>query len=209
LAGRTRLDIVLAADATELSEVVVTALGIEREKRDLGYAVQEVNGDDISQARETNIGNALAGKVAGVTVVGNPSGIGGSARITIRGERSLDLNRNQPLFIVDGVPITNEVVGSSGRDNQEADYGNGAGFINPDDVESMTVLRDPNATDLCGARGQNGVVIVKTKSGRGPKGGVSFDPTVTVETPLRLPDYQNLYGQGLSGEFEFVDGNGG
>lgn len=209
LAGRTRLDIVLAADATELSEVVVTALGIEREKRDLGYAVQEVNGDDISQARETNIGNALAGKVAGVTVVGNPSGIGGSARITIRGERSLDLNRNQPLFIVDGVPITNEVVGSSGRDNQEADYGNGAGFINPDDVESMTVLKGPNATALYGARGQNGVIIVKTKSGRGAKGVVSFNSTVTFETPLRLPDYQNVYGQGLNGEFEFVDGNGG
>lgn len=209
VAGKTTIDIVLPADATELSEVVVTALGIEREKRDLGYAVQEINGEDISKARETNIGNALAGKVAGVTVVGNPSGIGGSSRITIRGERSLNMNKNQPLFIVDGVPITNEVFGSTGRNNQEADYGNGAGFVNPDDVESMTVLKGPSATALYGSRGQNGVIIIKTKSGKGAAKSVSFNSTVTFEDPLKLPDYQNVYGQGLNGQFEFLDGNGG
>jgi TonB-linked SusC/RagA family outer membrane protein len=209
IAGKSTLNIVLPADATELSEVVVTALGIEREKRDLGYAVQEINGDDITQARETNIGNALAGKVAGVTVVGNPSGIGGSSRITIRGERSLDLNKNQPLFIVDGVPITNEVFGSSGRNNQESDYGNGAGFVNPDDVESMTVLKGASATALYGSRGNNGVIIIKTKSGRAGQSTVSFSTSMTFEDPLRLPDYQNVYGQGLNGEFEFLDGNGG
>lgn len=209
LNGRNTIEVALVADATELSEVVVTALGIEREKRDLGYAVQEVNGDDISKARETNIGNALAGKVAGVTVVGNPSGIGASSRITIRGERSLNINKNQPLFVVDGVPITNEVIGSSGRDNQEADYGNGAGFVNPDDVESMTVLKGASATALYGSRGQNGVIIIKTRSGRGSTGTVSFNSTVTFENPLKLPDYQNVYGQGLNGEFEFLDGNGG
>ena len=209
VAGKTTIDIVLPADATELSEVVVTALGIEREKRDLGYAVQEINGEDISKARETNIGNALAGKVAGVTVVGNPSGIGGSSRITIRGERSLNMNKNQPLFIVDGVPITNEVFGSTGRNNQEADYGNGAGFVNPDDVESMTVLKGPSATALYGSRGQNGVIIIKTKSGKGTAKSVSFNSTVTFEDPLKLPDYQNVYGQGLNGQFEFLDGNGG
>ena len=209
IAGKTTIDVALPADATELSEVVVTALGIEREKRDLGYAVQEIDGNDITQARETNIGNALAGKVAGVTVVGNPSGIGGSSRITIRGERSLNINKNQPLFIVDGVPITNEVVGSSGRNNQDVDYGNGAGFVNPDDVESMTVLKGASATALYGSRGQNGVIIIKTKSGRGSQGTVSFNTSVTFEDPLRLPDYQNVYGQGLNGEFEFLDGNGG
>ena len=207
--GKTSIDVVLPADATELSEVVVTALGIEREKRDLGYAVQEIEGDQITKARETNIGNALAGKVAGVTVVGNPSGIGGSSRITIRGERSLNINKNQPLFIVDGVPITNEIFGSSGRENQDVDYGNGAGFVNPDDVESMTVLKGASATALYGSRGQNGVIIIKTKSGRGSQGTVSFNTSVTFEDPLRLPDYQNVYGQGLNGEFEFLDGNGG
>ena len=209
IAGKTTINVVLPADATELSEVVVTALGIEREKRDLGYAVQEINGADITKARETNIGNALAGKVAGVTVVGNPSGIGGASRITIRGERSLDINSNQPLFIVDGVPITNEVIGSSGRNNQEVDYGNGAGFVNPDDVESMTVLKGASATALYGSRGQNGVIIIKTKSGRGSQGNVSFNSTVSFEDPLKLPEFQNVYGQGLNGEFEFLDGNGG
>lgn len=208
--GRTSIDVSMATDAKQLSEVVVTALGIEREKRDLGYAVQEISGDDMTKARETNIGNALAGKIAGVTVVGNPSGIGGSSRITIRGERSLNINKNQPLFIVDGVPITNEVFGSSGRNNQDVDYGNGAGFVNPDDVESMTVLKGASATALYGSRGQNGVIIIKTKSGKGARGaGVSVNTTVSFESPLRLPDYQNVYGQGLNGEFEFRDGNGG
>ncbi len=210
LQGRTTVNVSLLTDARELSEVVVTALGIERETRDLGYAVQAIDGDDLTKARETNIGNALAGKIAGVTVVGNPSGVGASSRITIRGERSLNMNKNQPLFIVDGVPVTNEVFGSSGRNNQDVDYGNGAGVINPDDVESITVLKGPSATALYGSRGQNGVIIVKTKSGKGTKGvGVSVNTTVTFESPLRLPDYQNVYGQGLNGEFAFKDGNGG
>lgn len=208
--GRSNISVALTTDARQLSEVVVTALGLEREKRDLGYAVQEIDGDDMTKARETNIGNALAGKVAGVTVVGNPSGIGGSARITIRGERSLNINKNQPLFIVDGVPITNEVFGSSGRSNQDIDYGNGAGIVNPDDVESLTVLKGASATALYGSRGQNGVIIIKTKSGKGSRGvGVSVNSTVSFENPLRLPKYQNVYGQGLNGEFEFRDGNGG
>ncbi len=207
--GRSSFDIALASDAQQLSEVVVTALGIEKEKRDLGYSVQELKGDAFTQARETNIVNGLSGKIAGVQVVGNPSGVGSSARLTIRGERSLDINNNQPLFIVDGVPISNGFVGSSGRSNQDVDYGNGAASINPDDIESLTVLKGPSATALYGARGQNGVVIIKSKSGKGKRGiGVSINTTVTSETPLRLPDYQNVYGQGLNGEFGFVDGNG-
>jgi TonB-linked SusC/RagA family outer membrane protein len=210
VAGKTNLNVALASDARQLSEIVVTALGIERETRDLGYAVQEVKGEDITKARETNIGNALAGRVAGVTVVGNPSGIGGSSRITIRGERSLNINKNQPLYVVDGVPITNEVFGSSGRNNQDVDYGNGAGLVNADDVESLTVLKGASATALYGSRGQNGVIIIKTKSGKGSQGaGISVNTTVSFESPLRLPDYQNVYGQGLNGEFGFKDGNGG
>jgi TonB-linked SusC/RagA family outer membrane protein len=209
LQGRTTVDIVMATDAQELSEVVVTALGIEKEKRDLGYAVQEIKGESLTQARETNFVAGLAGKLAGVQVVANPSGVGSSARVTIRGERSLDLNNNQPLFIVDGVPINNGFIGSSGRNNQEVDYGNGAAYINPDDVESSTVLKGASATALYGARGQNGVFIITTKSGKGKKGiGVSVNTTITSETPLVLPDYQNVYGQGLNGEFNFVDGNG-
>lgn len=205
----TTLNIALLPD-NKLQEVIVTALGISREKKSLGYSAQEVKGEDLTKARETNIINSLSGKVAGVTVVGNPSGIGSSSRITIRGERSLNINRNQPLFVVDGVPISNELRGSSGSSYQEADYGNGAGFVNPDDVESITVLKGASAAALYGSRANNGVILITTKTGKGTKGiGVSVNATVTFEDVLRLPEYQNVYGQGLGGVFEFKDGNGG
>ncbi len=195
---------------SRLREVTVTALGISREKKSLGYSVQEVKGENLDKARETNIVSALAGKVAGVTIVGNPSGIGSSARVTIRGERSLNLNRNQPLFVVDGVPISNEQRGSSGNSYQDVDYGNGAGFVNPDDVASITVLKGASAAALYGSRANNGVILITTKSGKGTKGiGVTVNSTLTFENVLRLPEYQNVYGQGLGGVFEFKDGNGG
>ena len=194
----------------QLDEVVVTALGLSKAKKSLGYAVQEVSGASLDKARETNLVSALAGKVAGVTIVGNPSGIGSSARITIRGERSLNINRNQPLFVVDGVPISNDFRGSSGSSYQDVDYGNGAGFVNPDDVESITVLKGASAAALYGSRANNGVVLITTKSGKNTKGvGVTINSTVSFEDVLRLPDYQNVYGQGLGGMFEFKDGNGG
>ncbi len=194
----------------QLNEVTVTALGISREKKSLGYAVQDVSGENLNKARETNIVNALSGKVAGLTIVGNPSGIGASARVTIRGERSLNINRNQPLFVVDGVPISNEYRGSSGNSYQDADYGNGAGFVNPDDVESITVLKGASAAALYGSRANNGVILITTKSGKNTKGiGVTINSTVSFENALRLPEYQNVYGQGLGGVFEFKDGNGG
>jgi TonB-linked SusC/RagA family outer membrane protein len=208
--GNDALQIRLEEDAVGLSQITVTALGIEREKKALGYAVQEVKGEELTQARETNVINSLAGKVAGVQIVGNPSGIGSSSRITIRGDRSLNINNNQPLFVVDGVPISNQFFGSSGRSNLDADYGNGAGFVNPDDIESMTVLKGPAAAALYGSRANNGVIVIKTKTGKGSRGiGVSVNSTISFENALRLPDYQNVYGQGLNGEFEFKDGNGG
>jgi TonB-linked SusC/RagA family outer membrane protein len=210
LGGRPKVEVMLEEDAVGLSEVTITALGIKREKKALGYAVQEVKGDDLIKARETNLVNSLAGKVAGVTVVGNPSGIGASARISIRGERSLNINNNQPLFVIDGVPITNQFNGSSGRSFQEADYGNGAGMVNPDDIETMTVLKGASATALYGARAANGAIVIKTKTGAKNRGlGITVNSNITFENPLRLPEYQNIYGQGLNGEFNFVDGNGG
>lgn len=205
----TTLSIKLSAQ-NQLNEVVVTALGLSKAKKSLGYAVQEISGANLDKARETNILSALSGKVAGVTIVGNPSGIGSSARVTIRGERSLNINRNQPLFVVDGVPISNEFRGSSGSSFQDADYGNGAGFVNPDDVESLTVLKGASAAALYGSRANNGVILITTKSGKNTKGiGVTINSTVSFENVLRLPDYQNVYGQGLGGVFEFKDGNGG
>ncbi|MBC8154262.1 MAG: SusC/RagA family TonB-linked outer membrane protein [Bacteroidetes bacterium] len=209
--NRSVIDLTLRGDALALGEVVVTALGIQREKKALGYAVQEIQGTALTIARETNVTNQLAGKIAGVTVVGSPSGIGGSARVTIRGERSVDLNKNQPLYVIDGVPISNGLTGGSGRGNLEVDFGNGASFINPDDIESLNVLKGGAAAALYGSRAANGVIVIKTKSGRGTKGiGVEFNTNQTVETPLKLPDYQNVYGQGNAndGDFAFVNGGG-
>jgi len=209
--GRNIIDVALPTDATQLSEIVVTALGIEKDKKGLGYTTQSVEGSQLIQARETNLVSSLAGRIAGVNIVNNPSGIGSSSRITIRGERSLNINNNQPLFVVDGVPISNSFSGSSGGPagrNQEVDFGNGAGFINPDDVESMTVLKGGSAAALYGSRANNGVIIIKTKSGKSGKGlGISVNSTTSFESVLKLPEYQNQYGQGLV-DFNFVDGNG-
>ncbi len=209
IGSQSVIDVNLAVDDQQLSEVVVTALGVERETKALGYAVEEVQGEAITQARETNLVNSLSGRVAGVNVTGASTTVGGSARITIRGESSLDINKNQPLFIVDGVPINNNVVGSSGSGNLETDYGNGAGEINPDDVESISILKGPNAAALYGSRAANGVILITTKSGKGANGlGVSVNSTATFETPLRLPDWQDTYGQGIQGQFSFVNGSG-
>lgn len=209
--GETAVTIELAINSKTLNEVVVTALGIRKDKKKLGYAIQEVKGDALTVARETNVVNQLAGKVAGVTVIGSPSGIGGSSRVSIRGERSVDLNKNQPLYVIDGVPISNAIAGGSGRGNMEVDFGNGAGFINPDDIESMSVLKGPAASALYGSRAANGVILIKTKSGKKQKGvGVEVNSNVTFETPLKLPEYQTKYGQGngSGGAFAFVNGGG-
>ncbi len=207
------LDINLENDVKSLDELTVTALGISRESKSLGYSVAEIDGESLTQARETNLMSALSGKIAGVQIVGNPSGIGSSSRVTIRGERSLNINNNQPLYVVDGVPISNQFFGSSGGPtgrNQDVDYGNGAGFVNPDDVETITVLKGASAAALYGSRANNGVIVITTKAGKGSKGiGISINSTLSFEDILRLPDYQNVYGQGLNGEFDFKDGNGG
>lgn len=210
--GRANINVVLATDARQLSEVVITALGVEKDKKAIGYALQSVSGESLTTARETNLVNQLAGKIAGVTVVGSASGVGGSARVTIRGERSVDLNKNQPLYVIDGVPISNSITGASGRNNLEVDFGNGASFINPDDVETLTVLKGGAATALYGSRAANGVIVITTKSGKGSKGiGVEINSNTTFESVLRLPEYQNVYGQGNGngGDFAFVNGAGG
>lgn len=205
------LQIALESVSSELDEVVVTALGIKREKKKLGYASQELKGDNLTVARESNVVSQLAGKIAGVTVVGGNSGIGGSARVTIRGERSVDMNKNQPLYVIDGVPISNSIVGGNGRGNMEVDFGNGAGFVNPDDIESMNVLKGPAASALYGSRAANGVIVIKTKSGKSSKGiGVEVNSNLTFENALKLPEFQNVYGQGNGngGAFAFANGGG-
>ncbi|MFD2100481.1 SusC/RagA family TonB-linked outer membrane protein [Flagellimonas iocasae] len=209
-AGRSTATIILQPDSQQLDEVVVTALGIQREKKSLGYASQELDSEEVTSAREPNLLNGISGKVAGLQITNSPSGLGGSARVSIRGDASLNINGNSPLFIVDGTPISNEIVGSSGSGTQDVDYGNGAAEINPQDIESMNVLKGPAAAALYGARAANGAIIITTKKGKSQSGrlGITVNTGVTIENILLLPDWQNEYGQGNNQQFAFVDGSG-
>ncbi|WP_421943529.1 SusC/RagA family TonB-linked outer membrane protein [Pedobacter sp.] len=197
------LSVVLSDANNALDEVVVTALGISRQKKSLGYAVQELKGENLAEAKETNLVNALAGKVAGVRVT-NSQGDMGSSRIVIRGETSISGN-NQPLFVIDGIPVDNSQLNSAGA----RDYANTISDINPNDIESMSVLKGPNAAALYGSRAAAGVIIIKTKSGKTKKGlGVTFNSNAVIEGLLTLPKYQNVFGQGSEGKFSYVDGKG-
>jgi TonB-linked SusC/RagA family outer membrane protein len=198
----------LGAEALGLEGLVVTALGITREERAVSTSVQSVQGEDLAVARETNMVNALSGKVSGVTVT-NAGPQGGSARVVIRGANSIAGN-NQPLFIVDGVPVSNASPNyGANRGFGGVDYGNAAGDINPDLIESVTVLKGPNAAALYGSRAANGAIVITTKRGRQGRSQLTISQNLSRETPLRLPSYQNEYGQGLGGKFAYVDGRGG
>lgn len=189
--------------AIGLEGIVVTALGVQREKRTLGYSVQDVSGTALTEVPEINLVNALQGQVAGVRIT-NAGPTGGSSRIVIRGASSIAGN-NQPLFIVDGIPVDNSAPSNSGYGG--IDYGNAVQDVDPANIESISVLKGPNAAALYGSRAANGAVVITTKSGRTSR-GFSFSTSFTAENPLKLPDYQNEYGQGVDGEFEFVDGAG-
>jgi TonB-linked SusC/RagA family outer membrane protein len=206
--NRTTVNVKLMTDAQQLSEVVVTALGIQREERSLGYSVQEISTQGLDEARETNIVNSLQGKVAGVQIAGSSGNIGGSSRILIRGANSVSGN-NQPLFVVDGTPIDNSNFNS--EDTQMAnggiDYGNAAQDLNPDDIASISVLKGPSAAALYGSRAANGVILITTKSGQDSQGiGVSINSNTTFSEVFILPDYQNEYGGGYKQEFDMYNG---
>lgn len=203
--AETNLQIALLDGQNSLNEVVVTALNISKDKKSLGYTVQGLKSKDISEAKETNLVNALSGKIAGVNVT-NSQGDMGSSRIVIRGETSISGN-NQPLFVVDGVPVDNsQFLGTGGS----RDFANGIADINSEDIESLTVLKGPNAAALYGYRAANGVILIKTKNGKGSKGlGVTINSNTSFSNILGLPDYQNEYGQGSNGKFSYVDGKGG
>nr|WKN39217.1 SusC/RagA family TonB-linked outer membrane protein [Tunicatimonas sp. TK19036] len=206
--NQSNVNVVLQSDARELSEVVVTALGIEREERSLGYAVQEIRTEGIEEARETNIVNSLQGRVAGVQIAGSSGNIGGSSRILIRGASSVSGN-NQPLFVVDGTPIDNSNFNSDDTEkaNGGIDYGNAAQDLNPDDIASISVLKGPSAAALYGSRAANGVILITTKSGKGTDGiGVSVNSNTTFSEVYILPDYQNEYGGGYKQVFDMYNG---
>ncbi|WP_209332507.1 SusC/RagA family TonB-linked outer membrane protein [Lunatimonas salinarum] len=200
IGGRSVINVTMEPEFGSLNEVVVTALGVSREKASLGYSVQSVDGERLAESRETNIVNALQGQVAGIQIQGSQGAIGGSSRITIRGANSF-LGENQPLFVVDGMPINNDNYATT--DQQEGfgggayDYGNAASDINPADIASMEVLKGAAATALYGTRGSNGVILITTKSGGQKKGiGVEVNSTTTFESPIALMPHQQLYGGG-------------
>lgn len=206
---RSSVDIQMAQNVQQLTEIVVTALGVEREEKSLTYAVQDVSGDALTQARETNVVNSLQGQVAGIQITNSSGAPGSSSRVVLRGASTIS-GSNSPLFVVDGVPIDNTNYGDA-FESGGSDMPNGAADINPDDVATISVLKGPVAAALYGNRGANGVILITTKSGKGSKGfGVSVNHSTTFDTPLRLPDYQNSYGQGSSNTyFEYVDGQNG
>lgn len=200
--GRRTIDVVLQPDSEFLTESVVTALGITREKKTLGYAIQDVGGATLLDAHEANLANALTGKVAGVEIIRSSNGPGASSRIVLRGNNSLT-SLNQPLIVVDGVPMDN-FVGASNNDfwNPSADMGSGLQDINPEDVESMTVLKGASAAALYGSRAGNGVILITTKKGRQTPGlGITINSTVAFTTEFTRPMMQSRFGQGTLGEY--------
>jgi len=216
IGGRKVIDVIMEPDLLGLDEVVVTALGISREKKALGYSVQDLGGDKIEKTKVSNIVNAFQGKLSGVQITNSDGGVASGVRVLIRGVNSLSSSGdNQPLFIVDGVPINNTTTDAGSYGGR--DYGNAASDINPSDVENISVLKGASAAALYGSRAVNGVILITTKSGKSRNGqsglGVSLEENMMWSTPLVIPKFQNLYGQGSSDgpglgqySFEYVDG---
>ncbi|MGD9929461.1 MAG: SusC/RagA family TonB-linked outer membrane protein [Mangrovibacterium sp.] len=202
IAGLNRIDVSLEDENLAIDEVVVTALGLTREEKSLGYSVSKLNNDDINQTTSTNWLNGLSGKVAGLVFDQAGTGPGGSMRVTLRGDQSLNYDNNEALFVVDGVPINSGTTATATGTNyanadSPVDYGNGASDINPEDIESVSVLKGPAATALYGSRAANGAIIITTKSGRTDKGlGISVNSTVSFEQAGYWPDFQTEYGAG-------------
>lgn len=211
---KTTIDIILESSATNLEGVVVTALGITRDKQSLGYATQEVKGDLVSTVKTDNFTNALSGKISGIQVK-KTTNMGGSTNIVLRGSKSLTGN-NQVLFVIDGVPVNNDVTNTSSQKQAGLgyDYGNAASDINPDDIESINVLKGAAATALYGSRAANGVIMITTKKGSASTSTVKKGLGVTINSGVTLgfvdkstfPEYQTSYGAGYG---HYYDGDPG
>lgn len=198
IGGNTFLDVLLNESAGQLEGVVVTALGQTRQKKSLGYATQQIAGADLQIGRENNVANALTGRIAGVVINKNSSGPGSSTRISLRGERSLQ-GSNQPLIVIDGVPSLDNVPRSNTGEFNGSDGTDPLGNLNPDDIESMNILRGPNAAALYGARASNGVIVITTKKGKKQKGiGVTYTNNTSWESALYEIEMQDQYAQGIN-----------
>ena len=199
--SKTTIDVALVSTAQAIDDVVVTALGMKREEKSLGYAATKVKGDVFSSsASSSNWMSGLSGQVAGLSVAKANTGGGGSMRVTLRGESSIDLNNNGALFVIDGVPMFNTSAAGGESGAYSIDYGNGTGDVNPEDIENITVLKGPAATALYGSEAANGAIIITTKSGEGQDGSVSvtFTSNFVVDQINSSPDFQYVYGQGSS-----------
>lgn len=200
--NNNEINITLQESVKGLNEIVVTALGISKQTRELTYSTQQLNNEDLARVKDVNVINSLSGKIAGVNIFRSASGIGGSARVILRGNKST--RENQPLYIIDGVPMANytpsqpsniwgessSIVGNSGRDG-----GDGISNLNPEDIESINVLKGPSAAALYGSQAANGVIVITTKRGRPGKGHITLSSDLTIETPMLLPKLQYRYGQ--------------
>jgi len=200
--GRTTINVTLEEDFSRLNDVVVTALGIKREEKSLGFAAQTIKANAVQDAKTNNWVNSLSGKVAGLSIQGTGSGPIGSSRITLRGENSLNLDNNQALIVLDGVPVSSKITGTGFKahlaTDSPVDFGSDVSDINPDDIESITVLKGPGATALYGSRAAGGALIITTKSGARKDGGlgITYNVNLSIDQVNRWPDYQYEYGEG-------------
>jgi len=203
--NKTNFDIQLEEDTKLLSEVVVTALGIKKERRALGYSVSQVQGESLTQAREVNVANSLIGKVAGLDISSTSGGPGAATSVVIRGVSSLSQS-NQPLYVINGVPMENKPIGlnntnpngnSGSQWDNAPDLGDAVGNLNPDDIESISVLKGAAASALYGSRAKSGVILITTKSGKG--NGIDFNSNYVIEQVIDRTDWQYIYGQGADG----------
>ena len=199
--ARKAMKVVLDEDGKVLNEVVVTALGIKRDRKALGYALSEVKGDELTKAKETNVMNSLSGKVAGLVVQNTAGGASGSTRVLLRGNTEMTGN-NQPLYVIDGVPLDNTNFGSAGTEGGY-NLGDGISAINPDDIENMTVLKGPAASALYGSRASHGVILITTKKADKDKISVEYNGSFTVDQQLaKWDDIQEEYGMGYGGQYQ-------
>ncbi|MDR3058588.1 MAG: TonB-dependent receptor plug domain-containing protein, partial [Prevotella sp.] len=208
LNGQTSVDFTLKEDSQTLDEIVVTALGIKKKEKSLTYSTQQVGNDDLTRVKDPNMINALAGKTAGVQINKSSSGLGGSSKVVIRGGRSLSGN-NQPLYVIDGMPMSNSsneqpltVLGGT-NDAGGRDSGDGIANLNPDDIESMNILKGPAAAALYGSEAANGVILITTKKGKAGATKIDFSSNLMLDYAFETPDLQKKYngnwGEKLSG----------
>ena len=201
IAGRTNVDVKMADESSVLKEVVVTAMGIKRKETSLTYSTQQVKASDLNRVQDPNVANSLEGKVSGVTITPSAGGAGGASKILLRGNKSI-MGKSTPLIVVDGVPMSNNTRGEVGSGSMLAvgasEGGDALSMINPDDIESINVLKGANAAALYGSEAANGVLMITTKKGREGKMAITVSSNVTFDNPLLTPDIQNVYGASVT-----------